>query len=67
MFVGAEIALISLRESQVRQLAGKGKQGQRLAKLINDPNRWLASVQVGVTLTALLSSAVGAVTLSAVA
>ena len=65
MFVGAEIALISLRESQVRQLAGKGKQGQRLAKLINDPNRWLASVQVGVTLTALLSSAVGAVTLSA--
>ncbi len=65
LFVGAEIALISLRESQVRQLAGKGKQGQRLAKLINDPNRWLASVQVGVTLTALLSSAVGAVTLSA--
>ena len=65
LFVGAEIALISLRESQVRQLASQGKRGERLAKLINDPNRWLAAVQVGVTLTALLSSAVGAVTLSA--
>ena len=64
LFVGAEIALISLRESQVRQLAAQGKRGERLAKLTNDPNRWLASVQVGVTLTALLSSAVGAVTLS---
>lgn len=64
LFVGAEIALISLRDSQVRQLAEKGKRGERLAKLTNDPNRWLAAVQIGVTLTALLSSAVGAVTLS---
>ena len=64
LFVGAEIALISLRESQVRQLASQGRRGERLAKLINNPNRWLAAVQVGVTLTALLSSAVGAVTLS---
>ena len=64
LFVGAEIALISLRDSQVRHLASQGRRGERLARLTKDPNRWLAAVQIGVTLTALLSSAVGAVTLS---
>ncbi len=38
--------------------------GQRVAKLATDPNRFLAAVQIGVTSTALLSSAFGAVTLS---
>jgi putative hemolysin len=35
-----------------------------VAKLVADPNRFLAAVQIGVTSTALLSSAYGAVTLS---
>ena len=35
-----------------------------MARLVKDPNRFLATVQIGVTLTALLSSAFGAVTLS---
>lgn len=64
LFVAAELALVSLREGQVTSLAAKSRRGQKVAKLVEDPNRFLASVQLGVTLTALLSSAFGAVTLS---
>src|SRR6202012_4837458 len=41
-----------------------GPRGAAVAKLTSDPNRFLAAVQIGVTSTALLSSAFGAVTLS---
>ena len=64
VFVAAEIALVSLRESQVRALAETGRRGAAVARLVSDPNRFLAAVQIGVTSTALLSSAFGAVTLS---
>jgi putative hemolysin len=65
MFAAAEIALVSLRESQVKALSEHGRRGQRLAKLTADPNRFLAAVQVGVTLGALFSAAFGATTLAA--
>jgi putative hemolysin len=64
LFVASEIALVSLRDSQVRRLADHGRRGAAVAKLVSDPNRFLAVVQIGVTLTALLSSAYGAITLS---
>jgi putative hemolysin len=64
IFVAAEIALVSLRESQVRALAESSRRGAIVARLVSDPNRFLAAVQIGVTSTALLSSAYGAVTLS---
>ena len=60
LFVAAEIALISLRESQIRQLATKGKRGKRVALLSENPNRFLAAVQVGITLCGFLSAALGA-------
>ena len=60
LFVGAEIALISLRDSQVRQLAGRGKRGAKVAQLATNPNRFLAAAQVGVTLCGFLSAALGA-------
>jgi putative hemolysin len=60
IFAAAEIAIVSLRESQVKGLADKGRRGQRLSKLASDPNRFLAAVQVGVTLAGFLSSAFGA-------
>ena len=60
IFVAAEIALISLRDSQVKQIAGKGKRGARVAKLTSNPNRFLAAVQVGITLCGFLSAALGA-------
>jgi putative hemolysin len=64
VFVAAELALVSLREGQVRMLAGQSRRGLRVQKLVANPNRFLAAVQLGVTLTALLSSAFGAITLS---
>jgi putative hemolysin len=64
VFAGAEIALVSLREGQVKAMAEKGRRGQKVAKLTSDPNRFLASVQVGVTLAGFLSAAFGAATLA---
>jgi putative hemolysin len=63
-FAAAEMALVSLREGQVRALGRRGKRGQRTARLAQDPNRFLASVQIGVTVATLLSGAFGAALLS---
>jgi putative hemolysin len=61
IFAAAETALISLRESQVKKLsASKGRRGKRLEKLMEDPNRFLGAVQVGVTLAGFLSAGYGA-------
>ena len=64
VFSGAEIALVSLRESQVRGMAESGRRGQAVQRLLSDPNRFLAAVQVGVTLAGFFSAAFGASTLS---
>jgi len=60
-FAAAETALVSLRESQVEHLAAsQGGRGRRLKHLVSDPNRFLAAVQVGVTLAGFLSAGFGA-------
>jgi putative hemolysin len=63
-FSGTELALISLRESQVRNLSEQGRRGAALHNLLADPNRFLATVQIGVTLATLSASAFGAETLN---
>ncbi|HEY2552836.1 MAG TPA: hemolysin family protein [Streptosporangiaceae bacterium] len=63
-FAAAEMALVSLREGQVRSLSRRGRRGQRAARLAHDPNRFLAAVQIGVTTATLLSGAFGAATLA---
>ncbi len=64
VFAAAEIALVSLRDSQAKTLADRGKRGRTVADLNEDPNRFLAAVQVGVTLAGFLSAAFGGATLS---
>ncbi len=64
VFVAAEFALVSLRESQVRQIAHRGRRGQLVAKLTSNPNLFLSAVQVGVTLSGFLAAAFGADRLS---
>ncbi|MFT4010465.1 MAG: hemolysin family protein [Nocardioidaceae bacterium] len=64
VFAAAEIALVSLRDAQARALAARGKRGKVVAELNQDPNRFLAAVQVGVTLAGFLSAAFGGATLS---
>lgn len=64
VFAAAEMALVSLRESQVKQLSLRGKRGQTVADLTSNPNRFLSAVQIGVTLAGFLSAAFGGATLS---
>src|SRR5688572_19402305 len=64
VFAAAEMSLVSLRDSQARSLAARGKRGRTVADLNSDPNRFLAAVQVGVTLAGFLSAAFGGATLS---
>ncbi|MFI6988359.1 hemolysin family protein [Nonomuraea wenchangensis] len=59
-FAAAEIAMVSLRESQIRKLSDRGRRGERVAKLARDPNRFLSAVQIGVTVATMLSAAFGA-------
>ena len=59
LFVAAEIALISLRDSQIRQLEGKSRRGDRVVSLTKNPNRFLAAAQVGITFLGFLSAALG--------
>ncbi|MBD8080401.1 hemolysin family protein [Cellulosimicrobium arenosum] len=64
VFAGTEIALVSLRESQVAQLAKQSPRGARVASVARDPNRFLAAVQIGVTVAGFFSAAYGASTLA---
>ncbi len=63
-FAAAEMALVSLRDGQVRTLAKRGKRSQRAARLAQNPNRFLSAVQIGVTTATLLSGAFAAATLA---
>src|SRR5438270_11820542 len=62
VFVASEIALVSLREGQVKGLTGK--RGKRVIALAANPNRFLAAVQIGVTAAGFLSAAFGEARLS---
>lgn len=59
-FAAAEMALVSLRESQVERLSVRGRRGRVLMALEAQPNRFLAAVQVGVTLAGFISAGFGA-------
>ena len=62
-FAGSEMAFVSLREGQLRSLEREGH--RRLVKLARDPNRYFATVQIGITLSGFLASATAAVSLAA--
>lgn len=59
-FAAAEIAMVSARRSRIQQLAATGDaRAQRVLSLQADPDRFLATVQVGVTFVGTFASAVG--------
>lgn len=64
ILAGSEIALISLRDSQVRAMERRGGAGEIIAQLTADPNRFLATIQIGITLAGFMASATAAVTLA---
>src|SRR3954447_22953324 len=64
VFSGSEMALVSLRDSQVQRMERQSRRGRVLARLARDPNRFLATIQIGITLAGFLASAAAAVSLS---
>jgi putative hemolysin len=61
-FAGAEIAVVSARRSRLQVLAESGRSAAASAlRLKKDPDRFLATVQIGVTVVGTLASAVGGV------
>ncbi|MEV0717668.1 hemolysin family protein [Asanoa sp. NPDC050611] len=64
VFAGSEMALVSLRESQIRRLERASPGGRVLARLADDPNRFLATIQIGITLAGFLASAAAVVSLA---
>jgi len=63
LFASAEIAVVTLRRTRVRQLIEEGsKRALILDKFREEPNKFLATVQVGITLAAVLASAIGGAT-----
>ncbi|MDN4172950.1 hemolysin family protein [Nocardioides sp. SOB77] len=64
VFAATEIALVSLRDSQVSRMERESARGARVAAIARDPNRFLAAVQIGVTVAGFFSAAYGGSTLA---
>lgn len=66
VFSGAEIAVLSIRKTRVRELIEEGNQAARsVHKLRHRPERFLATVQIGITVVSSTAAAFGGATLSA--
>ena len=65
VFAMTEIAVVSSRKARLRQLAATGDVRARAAlELAASPNRFLATVQVGITLVGVLAGAFGGATIA---
>lgn len=65
IFACAEIAVISMKESKIQKLTEQGnKKAKKLAKLTEEPTKFLSTIQVAITLSGFLGSAFAANTFS---
>src|ERR1051325_11907288 len=65
VFVMAEMAVVSSRRPRLQQLANEGSSGAQTAlELATNPDRFLATTQIGITLIAILTGELGERTLS---
>ncbi|MDL2245982.1 hemolysin family protein [Methanobrevibacter sp. OttesenSCG-928-K11] len=61
-----EIAVISSRRAKVQKMVEDGNKSAKIAlELIDDPNQFLSTIQIGITLIGILTGALGGATLSA--
>lgn len=64
-FALSEIALVSVKKSRIDHLASLGnKHAVEVQKLLENPENFLSSVQVGITLIGIISGAYGGATLA---
>ncbi|MDQ3777316.1 MAG: hemolysin family protein [Actinomycetota bacterium] len=60
VFVAAEYALVTSRRSRLQELANAGRPGARRAlELMNEPVRFISTVQVGITIFGIAMGAIG--------
>jgi len=65
IFAMSELAIVSSSRAKLQERADKGSQGAKTAlQLSSDPNRFLATVQIGITLIGIFAGAVGGATLA---
>jgi putative hemolysin len=65
-FAASEMALVTLNDNKMKKMAEDGhKKAKQIVKLTGEPSKFLATIQVGVTLSGLLASAVAADSFSA--
>jgi putative hemolysin len=65
IFAMSETALVSSRKARLRQRAEEGERGARAAlELAEEPNRFLSTVQIGISLIGVLAGAFGGATLA---
>ncbi|HSA84181.1 MAG TPA: hemolysin family protein [Patescibacteria group bacterium] len=65
LFAMAEIAIVSARKSRLKQQANQGnKKAQAALELAQSPNRFLSTVQIGITLIGIFAGAFGGVTIA---
>ncbi len=60
LFSASEMALVSLRETQIDEMAERSARGAAIKRLTADSNRFLSAVQVGVTVAGFFSASFGA-------
>ncbi|MDD4122166.1 MAG: hemolysin family protein [Eubacteriales bacterium] len=64
-FASAEMAIVSVNMNRIRILAQEGnKKAKQLLKLYEEPNKFLSTIQVAITLAGFLASAVAATSMS---
>lgn len=64
VFAATEMALVTLRESQINTIAARGRRGSKVASLARNPNTFLSAVQIGVTVAGFASAAYGATSIA---
>ena len=61
LFASTEIAFISLNDAKIEKQAKEGnKKAKQIRKMLKEPSRFLATIQIGITLAGFLSSAFAA-------
>src|SRR3978361_1513037 len=65
LFAMSEIALMTSRKARLQNLAESGDHGARAAMLLgDDPNKFLSTIQIGITSISILNGIVGEATLA---
>ncbi|MDR0788611.1 MAG: DUF21 domain-containing protein [Bifidobacteriaceae bacterium] len=67
VFACTELGLLSLRDTQIDKLEKESEYGEKLAQVVREPNQFLSTVQIGVTLAGMFSASFGTAKLAPIA